>query len=56
MKKQIYAAIAVAALATLAACGSAPTASEAAAPGEWRADSAPADTTGRVPNLFGSGN
>jgi predicted small lipoprotein YifL len=56
VKKQISAAIVIAALATLAACGSSPTDSTAATPGTWQADSAPADTTGRVPNLFGSGN
>ena len=56
MKKQISAAIAIAALATLAACGSTPTEGTAATPGSWQANSAPADTTGRVPNLFGSGN
>lgn len=56
MKKQISAALAIAALVTLAACGSTPTASEAAVSGEWQANTAQADTTGRVPNLFGSGN
>lgn len=56
MKKQISVAIAILALATLAACGSTPTDSSAAAPGAWQADSAPADTTGRVPNMMGSGN
>ena len=58
MKKQISAVLAVAALAALAACGSTPTASDAAvSPGEWQADIVvEADTTGRVPNLFGSGN
>ena len=56
MKKQITAALALVALAALAACGSAPTASEIASPGTWQADGAPADTTGRVPNMMGSGN
>lgn len=56
MKKQISAAVAIAALAALAACGSAPTESTAAPDGAWHADSAPADTTGRVPNMMGSGN
>ena len=56
VKKQISAALALAALIALAACGSAPTASETASPGAWQANSAPADTTGRVPNMMGSGN
>jgi ABC-type glycerol-3-phosphate transport system substrate-binding protein len=56
VKKQISAAAAIVALAALAACGSTPTASTAATAGEWHADSAPADTTGRVPNMMGSGN
>jgi predicted small lipoprotein YifL len=56
MKKQIATLAAIAALVTLAACGSTPTDSNAAAPGEWQANSTPPDTTGRVPNLFGSGN
>ncbi len=56
MKKQISAAAAIVALAALAACGSTPTGSSAAAPGEWQANTAPADTAGRVPNMMGSGN
>jgi uncharacterized lipoprotein len=62
VKKQIPAVLAAAALAVLAACGTAPTASETAPPSDWQANettptSTPADTTnGRVPNLFGSGN
>lgn len=56
MTKRTSAVLRAALLAAMAACGSAPTASETAAPGEWQADSAPSDTAGRVPNLFGSGN
>lgn len=57
MNRQILALLAAAALATLAACGTTPTASESAPTGEWQANTAPADTSAnRVPNLFGSGN
>jgi predicted small lipoprotein YifL len=60
VKKQISAVFVAAALAVLAACGSAPTASDAAAPAGWQANDvpseAPQDTTGRVPNMMGSGN
>lgn len=55
--KQITAVLAVSALAFLAACGAAPTSSDAAPPSDWQANTAEADTsTSRVPNLFGSGN
>ena len=54
MKKQITAALSLAVLAVLAACGAAPTAGDAAPAAEWQASQQ--DTTGRVPNLFGSGN
>ncbi|HST60709.1 MAG TPA: hypothetical protein VLK84_18560 [Longimicrobium sp.] len=61
MKKQISALFAAAALAVLAACGSTPTTSDAAASAEWQANEAPSaapqDTaTGRIPNMMGSGN
>ncbi|HYW10300.1 MAG TPA: hypothetical protein VE871_00020 [Longimicrobium sp.] len=61
MKKQITVVFAAAALAVLAACGSAPTDSDAAAPAEWQANDvpseAPQDTSAaRVPNMMGSGN
>ncbi|HST60710.1 MAG TPA: hypothetical protein VLK84_18565 [Longimicrobium sp.] len=57
MIKQISALLALTALASLTACGTTPTTSETAAPGDVRASSAPADSsTSRVPNLFGSGN
>lgn len=61
MKKQISAVLAVIALAVVAACSSTPTANDAATPAEWKANDAPAQasqdtTTGRGPNLFGSGN
>jgi hypothetical protein len=58
VKKQISAVLAAATLAVLAACSATPTSGSAAEPGEWHADNtAPADTTtGRVPNMMGSGN
>ena len=56
MKTRISAVLALCAVSALAACGSAPTASEAVPPGAWQADAVPTDTTGRVPNLFDSGN
>lgn len=62
MKKQISAILALAALAVLAACSTTPTASETAPPSDWQANettttSTPADTTsGRIPNMMGSGN
>ena len=61
MKKHISAAFAAAALAVLAACGSAPTAATLAAPTKAVTDEAPApqpqDTSAqRVPNMMGSGN
>lgn len=65
MKKQLSAVLAVAALVVLAACGSTPTGSDAAAPSRLQTDElvqpsdapTPQDTTAqRVPNLFGSGN
>ncbi len=60
VKKQISAVLAVLALAVMAACGSTPTANDAA-PADWQANDVPAEapqdtTTGRGPNLFGSGN
>ncbi|HYW10301.1 MAG TPA: hypothetical protein VE871_00025 [Longimicrobium sp.] len=56
MTKQMSAVLAIAALTFLTACGTTPTASEAAAQGDAQANSAPADSTSRGPNLFGSGN
>lgn len=60
MKKQITAVFALVALSVLAACGTTPTANDAAAPADWQANDvpteAPQDTTGRVPNMMGSGN
>lgn len=57
MTRSINALLAVAALATLAACGTTPTTGDATPPNEGQANSAQADTsTSRVPNLFGSGN
>lgn len=61
MKKQITALFAAAALVVLAACGSTPTAHEAAAPAGARTNEAPSEapqdtTTARVPNMMGSGN
>ena len=54
MKKQITAALSLAILAALAACGAAPTATDAAPAAEWQASQQ--DTTSRVPNMMGSGN
>jgi hypothetical protein len=56
MNRKAITVLAAASLAAFAACGATPTASTTP-PGEWQANAAPADTsTGRVPNLFGSGN
>ncbi|HVH14046.1 MAG TPA: hypothetical protein VM759_13380 [Longimicrobium sp.] len=54
MKIQISTVVALCAVLALAACGSMPT--TIVTPDAWQADAVPSDTTGRVPNLFGSGN
>jgi ABC-type glycerol-3-phosphate transport system substrate-binding protein len=61
VKKQIAAVLALIALAAVAACSSTPTANDAATPADWQANDVPSEapqdtTTGRGPNLFGSGN
>jgi hypothetical protein len=57
VNQKLTGVLAAAALAALAACADTPTGSSAVPPGDWQANTAQADTsTGRVPNLFGSGN
>lgn len=55
MTKRISAVLCAAVLVVLAACESSPTVVNATA-GAAQVEASQADSTGRVPNLFGSGN